>query len=1103
MKKIKTILIATCIVFSMVLSMTNVFGEYEKLDSKTPGIDIWEGGGYLIDAIDTNDILTTDTKELQFGKTIDIEVNDSLDWSEPHYFIWYPVYTGNIGESYDLSWEKWKPESGPAPTIGGTDFTFEDVYLNISGLWLIDNNNDHDTSSISLMNDTIPAWFWVSGTEILDIHLSDDTVYYQEDIDITVNVSTDGKFKPVLIDVRNDDSIFNQGNIWADDPNGEITFSTTNFTHAGDYTVYAYRDYDDNEIYYQENPKYYNETYGDGTVDADKYNYTTCGPWDPPEYFAKEKIITVETAEPNMELKDGNKVYWGFKGTLKVNVTDNDDKGLENGIIKIKNRHGDYLETMLPALNITNLGEGDYQIDFARGATNWNMLDTGSVNGTWYVIYSEDIDFDGIEEWNDSIAFTVAGSAPGAQIEITNDGDGDDTDMEVNIPDYIEDEVAPLLQINFTIYGKEIDGPNAYYGDNDWEDEDNITISGNILFTPSVDDNTLINHGDGTWTVNVTPTQPGEISIAIDWEENGTDSQTIEIKNGTYVSSDINSFIVDKNATLYVYVKNVNENNEEFADIYLFWADNGEVINHTEGDGKTDNGKNGIYKFIIDKEQQRGLAPQDIIITANTPALGYWGYNKVKMAPNSDLVVTCNKNSSYAGDSTFYDITISTLDGDEPENSHLVVDLYDEDDDIIWSYSGSREITDEEIILGSGEYRFYAHNKTHDSKGNNDTLVIYPYVVTCSPGVFAWLIDDNINATFTVSPAGDGDLKIYNMSGDYETSIDNEYLQIEIENGTGTIKGINASELGLIEFNYQPYSGEYKKADGSVRVTTATATPSPSKIYVNEPEVVSITITHPATGKSLPDVDVRLESNILQSVPEEATTDERGKVEFGITSGASGDIIILIEGDYDEDNKFVIKSLAKKAMTIDAPLSVDEKEIFTVSFKSGSDLITDVVTVHFNGETHKISTGSIQLTAPEVSIDLDYRITASADEYGEESFTIRVLNNPQLMIICDMLWVFVNEEFSLIISDDTGQGIIGAKVTFNNQEYTSSVNGKLTLKAPENPNNYTISASFDNFHSTSKVIQVKQNQTPGFEILTFVISLGIALILLKRKKPKL
>ncbi len=1102
MKKIKTMLLATCMIFSMVLTINTAVGEYEELELNTPGVDIWECGGILIDAIDTNDVLKTDTKDLEFDKTRNIEVNDSLDWSESHYFIWYPVYTGNIGESYDLTWEKWKPDSGPAPTIGGTDFIFENVYLNISGLWLIDNDNDHDTSNISCMNDTIPAWFWVNSTEILDIHISDDTIYYQDDMDITVNVTTDGESKPLLIDVRNDGSIFNQGNIWANDPNGEITFGTTNFTHAGDYTVYSYRDYDDNEIYYQENPKYYDTNYGNGTITTAQYNYSTCGPWDPPEYVAKEKTITIETAEPNMELKDGNKVYWGFKGVLKVNVTDSEDKGLENGIIKIKNRHGDYLETMLPALNITNLGEGDYQIDFARGVSNWNMLDTGNVNGTWYVVYSEDIDLDGVEEWNESIAFTVAGSPPGAQIEITNDGDGDDTDMEVNIPDYIEDEPAPVLTVNFTIYGKEIDGDNAYYGDDEWEDEDNITISGNILFTPSVDDNTLINHEDGTWTANITPNQPGEISISIDWEGNGTDSETIEIKNGTYVSTDISSFIVDKNATIHVYVKNLNENNEEFSDVYLFWADNGEVINHTKGKGKTDNGKDGVYKFIIDKDQQRGLAPQDIVIAANTPAIEYWGYNKITMEPNSDLVVTCNRESSYAGNSTFYDITVSTLDGDEPENSHLVIELYDEDDDVVWSYSGSREITDEEIILDAGQYRFYSHNKTHDSKENNATLVIYPYTVDCSPGVFAWLIDDNINATFNISPAGDGDLKIYNMSSEYETAIDNDYIQIEIVNGTGTVEGINASHLGLIEFDYQPWGGDYKKADGSVRVTTATATPSPSKIYVSEPEVISITITHPATGNVIPNIEVGLKSSVLQSVPESVTTNAQGKVEFGITSGASGDIIILIEGNYDEDNKFVIKSIAKKSMTIQSPLTVNEKETFTVEFKSDSQLIIDMIKVHFDGETHNVNVGSIQLTAPSVSIDLDYHITASSDDYGEKEFTIRVLNKPELMIICNVLPVIANEEFSVIICDDTGRGIIGALVTFYGKEYTSSVNGELTLIAPEQAGNYTMDASFENFCNTNKVIEVQAASTPGFEIVIFIASVGIALLLL-RKKQKL
>lgn len=1100
--QIYKIIVATLVMLSMVTTTPLVIGEYEELEVRTPGVNIWEGGGHLIDAIDTNDVLKTSTEEIKYNETMNIEVNQSLDWSEPYYFIWCPQYEGNIGESYELNWVKWKPESGPYPTIGGDDFIFEDVYLNCSGIWIIDNDNDHDASNISNMNDTIPAWFWVNGTENLDIQISDDMVDYDEEKDITVTVRTDGELKPVLIDVRDDTSVFKRGNIWANDPDGKLTFSTTNFTHAGEYSVCAYRDYDDNVNYYQENPKYFYEEYGNGTIDADKYNYTTCGPWDPPEYFAETETITVETGEPDIDLFNTDNIYWGFHAIIDVNITDNDGNGLENGNITIRNRHGKYLDTTLPALNISNLGNGNYTIEFAREAANWSMLDEGNMNGTWYVYYYEDINGDGIEEWNNSKSFIVSGTAPGAFIEITNDGCGNPTNKKVNVKDYQVDYPAPFIEVNFTIFGSLTEGPKAYYGDNDGEDGENITISGDILYEPSEDDGTLISHDNGKWTAMVVPVHSGEIEIEIDWKKNGTDKVEIEIENGTFVSTNIDSFVVDENATVLVTVVNMNNNTEEFSDVYLFWED-GELINHTSGNGKQGKGKYGIYKFIIDTEQQRDLAPQDIIIAADTPGFGYWGYTEISMIPNSDLVVNCTPTTGYAGDDVEYTIEISTLSGDAPETEHLMVELYNEDDDIVWSKSGSIDI-EVELSLANGTYRLYAHNYTHDSKGQNETITILPYEVTCSPSVLAWLIDDDVNVTFNVYPNGDGTLKVYNITSSYKAAIEGDYVVVDIDNGTGILEGVNATELGNITFSYRPYNGEYQKADGMLKVTTAKAKAVPSTVYTNEATVVTVTITHPATGEPIEDVDVKLQSSILISVPENETTNKNGKVEFGITTGASGDIIILMEGDYDPDNKYVIKSATRKDMTLDCPLSINEKETITVLFKYGQNKIENTtITVRFAGTTYNTDTGMIELKAPEVTTDLDYRLEASADGYTDEQVTIRVINVPKLSIIVEQDTIKVGEEFSVLITDDSGKQIIGAKVLFDNKEYTTGVNGKATLTAPDTKGNYTIEASLNNFEGDSTIVSVKSaDSTPGFEIIMLVVSICISLVLI-RKKQKL
>ena len=1095
--------INTIIVILLLLTAAFVYpttSQYEELVIKTPGIDIWEGGGYLINATVSNNILETDTDDIYYNQTLDIEVNSSFDWSEEYYFLWYPVYTGDIGTPYNLTWEKWTPTSGPSPTVGGTDYIFEDIYLQCSGLWIIDNDDNHTANTIHNMNNTIPAWFWVNASTNLEINAI-NTVTYNEDKLITVNVTKDDQGHKCLIDVRNTTTVFPQGNIWTDDPIGEYSFYSNNLTHAGDYTIHAYYDYDTPQIYYQEAPKYYDTDYGTTLPSPTNYNHAGCGPWDPPEYMAEPKELTVETAEPTITLTNTD-VFWGFHSIMNVNVTDNNGKGLTDGEVTIKNRHDIRLTSIPPALVITNIGDGNYTVEFARGAANWNQLDTGNVNGTWYVCYKENINADAHQEWENEESFTVSSTPPDAALIITDDGQGDPKDLEINTLDY----AAPIATtpITFVIYGGSITGPEAYYGDDTEETSDNITITGNILYTPSEDDGTLINHGNGYWTAIVIPSSTGSITISIDWENNQA-SKTINITHGTYVTTDISSFVVDKNTTLWVTVKDMNDNYEEYADILLIWEDDGTVINQTTGDSKIGNGKDGMYEFLIDTTQHRDTAPQKIIVCADTPGLGHWGYAPLTMIPNSDLIVECTPNTAYAGNDIEYTITVRSLALSAtnsvviPDDDGLVVELYDEDDNIVWQHTGDTDIT-ENIILPNGTYYFYAYNDTHDSKDNNATLTISPYTVTSSPSVLAWLIDKDTTITFTVSPAGNGNLKLFNIDND-DVALPGT-VTVEIVNGTGQLDGINAINLGNITYEYSPHDGEYQPADGMLKVTTATATPDPLIIYTNEPASVTITVTHPSSGAPISDVNVSLIGGILLTLPDEEVTDINGQVEFGITTGGSGDIIILIENEFDDDNTFVIKSKFKHPLKVTAPSTVQENKKFTIEITSNGQPVTDSVKIKFDGITYTTSTGALELTAPSVSLDIDYRIEAIATGYTDDETQTHIVNVRQLIILLDSPTVNGNEEIPITVTDDTGRPIIGATVTFSGSTYQTGENGKVTLTMPNTDQTYTLTTAFNGFQSDSTSLTVKSvsEKTPGFAFLTLIVSLGISLILLRRKQ---
>ena len=1065
---------------------------------KTPGVDIFEGGSkILIGATTSNDVIITPIEDLYYGKTNDIEVNtDNLTWKSYTYHLYYPEYTSEeVGGEYKLEWKQWKDEDGFSSYIDPDegDVVFEDILFNNSGLWLIDNNIKHDMTDIDTMDNTVPAWFWVNGSEdVLEVSLSDNSIDYDEEKEITIFVTKNDDPYKCLIDIRS--IIDNETQLIFDKPvlDSEYTFTTDsqNFSYVGNYEVWVYDDIDETEILYQENPEYYDSSYGNTpNIDdfiGNNYNYTLCGPWDPPEYMI-EKIFKIEEGKPDIII-DPTTLYWGFHRVMKINITDNEGNGLDNiSCLRIENNEK-------PPINVTNLsmtpGEkaGDFEITFPYGVDEWAKL---GGNGTWNVFYEEDISGDGIFEWSNKKSFNVRSESTGVTIDIIDDGDGD-TDMDIDVPVF---DTMPIQQIDieFRIYGETIED---IFDDSD-DNEDDITVSGDILEDAILKyDNT-----ENKWTATVIPKSPGEITITVNWEDIGSDSVSIDIINGTYVSTDITAFPIGEDVTISVTVKDKYNDYVKYSHVSLFWNDTMVSIAEMIGDGTEEKGKNGIYVFTIKKSDQGNRAPRDIHVIANNPGPDHCGYAKISMERNHELTVNCSPLESYAGDKTLYDIEVTTADGSEPDD--IIVELYNEDDDLLYKWFDSD--FEEEISLDVGTYYFYAHNDTHDNKENDTILIIHPYTVSCSPSVLAWNIDTEIDITFTVTPAGDGTLTIINITGnDVSDGGKGDTRTINIENGTGTLEGISASKLGNVTFEYEPDGGDKYPAKGMLRVTTATATPNPSTVYVNEPITVTITVTHPATGKPIPDVEVDLQSNILVSQPDNETTDANGRVQFGITTGGSGDITILIEGKFDPDNKFVIESKLRKTMIIDAPLTIDEGDTFTVNIKTPTgDLVTDLVTIEFADNTFTTSTGTLQLTAPMVSTDTDYRIRASATDYYNDEDTIRVIPKPELKQLHIIIYDFTGigtTKFKVIVTDDTGRSITGASITFNGKEYQTSSDG-VELTAPNEKRTYEITASFTGYESVSKSVTVtKLKETPGFELLALIAALGICFILLKRRR---
>ena len=216
---------------------------------------------------------------------------------------------------------------------------------------------------------------------------------------------------------------------------------------------------------------------------------------------------------------------------------------------------------------------------------------------------------------------------------INDDGSGDPTDKEVDVPFYIPDSgITPMLTVNFTIVGINNSETTAFYGDDPWEDWKNISVTGDILYP--VNDLTLYHVGSkGDWICNATPTKPGgAIVLGIDWPGNGSDTETIQIINGTFIHPVVDSFPWGLDCNLTVTIIDMDESPLKFAKVCLIWEEDDNEFNETEGDNTQGNGMNGEYTFWIRRADQGDLPPKNMTIAAQCyPGFMFWGYTKVIM----------------------------------------------------------------------------------------------------------------------------------------------------------------------------------------------------------------------------------------------------------------------------------------------------------------------------------------------------------------------------------------------------------------------------------------------------------------------------------------
>ena len=1114
-------IITTLIVLTMLLSTMVVLNHLNapivsvSAAGSVPGVDIWG----------------TATTDLYYGVTYStVKINTSTWLNNGTYNLYYPQYWAvTPGIATNFSWEgPYQVQSYPvsltvtqAQVLNSKTFDTVNaggysISFNRAGKWMFGPDKT-----------TIEGYIWVNTSTNYTISLSKTTITYgaTDSLDITVNDGGSPVGSMVAVLDPSNHTIYNAFRA----AGAAATLDQTDLLVAGDYTVLAYQDKDAYKVTYyygDENGSAYNTSYGSNysgvfPVVTGLYTYGNYGPWDPPEVNATTTTFTVDTGVPIMTLTNTS-LYWGYYARIDVNITNSTGKGL-NDISSLILRHGNTYYSSLG--NISTYGDaGNYSITFAAWTplNNWYWAETlysGLVNGSWNVVFGWDKDADGTYEWNTSKTFSISGAHPPVRIDLISPSKG----KLANTPTYLFGGVTPTTDITFSILGRNLTGPRAYYGDDTvketWE---NISVTGDILFP--ITDATLVHTTNGDWTATVTPTKPdGTITIAVDWpgDDNGSASKTVSIVNGTNVATSVDRFTVGQDVNFTVTVTDVDGAPLKYANLSLVWESTDTVQNMTDGTNAVGKGKNGEYSFWIKHKWMPTTAPDNLTLMVRSQTSGgFWGYAKILVDRNHDMSVNMTPTSGYAGDGTQYDAAVALLAGGHPANSGLSIGVYNSTGAQVtvsgWPITGKYNPSAQEINVPGGTYQIFAFNATHDSAGHNVTLVISNYTVTSAPSVLAWKVDNNTNVTFQVTPSANGTLRLQNMSSNPEGASLGDNTTVDILDGVGTLADVNATELGNITFFFTPDTGSEQPSIGLLRVTTATATPSPANIYINEATTVIITVTHPATNQPISGVWVSLDNNdangtVLAKIPSGRNTDAAGQVTFALNAQASGNVTIYIENVTDPDNPFVIVAGGRLPMVISLTTpTVNEGDQFTADIKSGSQLVTGVtVTVNFAGTSTTTTTGHVTFTAPSVSTNIPYPIIATALGYADATTDITVLNVPKLIIavITTPTDIRTGQSLQVAIADDTGTPVIGATVAITGTTITatSGAGGVATLTTPtvtaSTGQAYTITASFQDFTTASTSVTVLPAKgIPGFELLTLIVAIGIAFILIRRRR---
>lgn len=1157
---------------------------------------------------------------LQSSKTYRIykPVYNCTDASNAYLFEWYDT---PVRDKYNQVVEFTPAADANSQNIVDLGW----ITLDRAGIWIIDDtdNPDHDGNDSS----TFDGFFWVNASTDYSIDVVDNFDYGTNTTKTIYVRDSSGELVSCYIDIVDPDgeTILHKYH----PSSGGVSFGTYgNITQAGNYTIRAYVDVDccfcPNYFYEYKDERTggstgvytgYSPTYGSNfssTLNSsllsrgDHWNYSICGPWDPPEINATDVTFRVRPGTPQLSIPTANKtMYWNFTGEVNVSIKDTSGDNLSKTSYHVEVYRSDTNVTA----NLTIDQFNGYCHISPKSGQGWGNDRNGTVygeNGTWTIYIWSDLNGDRTEsnkqwteEWNGTITFKVQ-RAPGVQFKWIDD---DGTYFTGADNDGIIPGIPPVGNVPLNIQFQIIGSDHTYFGaSSQTEAMENITLSGNALFTGTLDKIPGVSYSGGTWTVPVIPTMSaggGEITIAVTWKNYGSISETLDIggtlynRNGTVVSVTPSEFVIENNQTLQITVTTSDDTPQAYswASVYLYYLNDTGVPYTSHLVNSVTYGTNGVYTLEFNTTQQTTnqtnvdfdgdgstsdtniKAPRNLTLYVDGGMAGY-GYAKLKMKPKSDLIVTAEAIASPATNTilagmeyTYFFINVTVDDGDENTTTYpstdnddlnaMYIKILDEDgNDVtntVFPTWGRTEILSDlrssspayyvarepnAYSITPGTYTVFAYNNTHNSEGNNATFYVKQAVVECDKSPFIWMSDANISATFTITSEITGErlngtLKIENMTwtdGTYNktwtnTSAGNSTIELTesdgLVNGQVTVHNITANYLppGVyyknITFWFKPENpdgslGYYARTLGVVKVRVPFLTITPTHIPVGETTQVKIYVggrDDDGDGTADPLDNIFVELNGRGIDHQNGTSGDNGIITFSLLPTSTGNISIDV-GEVGRTVEDVIK-VTDWSLEISAPVQVDEGTAFTVTVTNVTTGLPEegvYVTVPGIGTETTDANGEATFTwTTELSSDRTVTITAEKSGYKDATpVTITILDVSRLQIAVDET-ITAGSTFEVVVGTDKGDPVIGATVTvsWNDKTYKTKAGGVAKIDAPKEVKSgetYTITATFGDFEKATVTVQVKKGGTPGFELLTLIIALGVAFILLRRRR---